>query len=247
MDQSTLLNQIGLSEKEANLYQLMLELGAQPAGKVVLTADMPRGTVYEILNQLTEKGLIDQYQNNKNVTVFRAKHPYALKEYIENQKTKIEQTESQLDSVFADFVNLYSTAQNRPGVKFYEGREGIIKIYEEILRENKPIDSIEEKGDMNAYIPDYVPIFVKKRVNKKLPNRVISPDTNVNNITNPDKFITAKTIPADKFPFRMDIKITGQKVSLITFNGEQASGILIDNKEIADNFQMLFDFLWGKV
>ena len=92
-----------------------------------------------------------------------------------------------------------------------------------------------------------MPVFVKKRVSQKIPNRVISPDTNTYNVTDPQKLITAKTIPADQFPFRMDIKITDTKVSLITFNNQEAVGILIDNKEIAENFKTLFTLLWERV
>jgi len=247
MNQAEFLKEMGLSEKEAIIYQIMLKIGVSPAQKVVMETEMPRGTVYEILSQLEQKNLIESFQNEKNITVFRAKHPFALKEYVENKKEHIRQTETKLDSIFTDFINLYSQSQTRPGVKFYEGKKGIIKIYEEILKENKPIDSFEEKGDMIEYIPDYVPIFVKKRVKKQLPNRVISPDTNKYNKTNPAKFITAKLLPADQFPFRMDIKIAGNKVSLITFNKKNAVGILIDNQEIADNFQMLFELMWSKL
>ena len=46
------------------------------------------------------------------------------------------------------------------------------------------------------------------------------------------------------FPFRMDIKIAGRLVSLITFKKDSTVGVLIDNQEIADNFQILFELLW---
>jgi len=136
---------------------------------------------------------------------------------------------------------------NKSGVRYYEGKEGIIKIYEELLDNNQPIDSIEEKGDLLAYIPNYAADYVKKRIKRKLFNRVISPDTNTLNKTNSEKFIEARPVSAEEFPFRMDIKISGHKVSLITFQKKNAVGILIDNPEIADNFKILFNFLWSKL
>jgi hypothetical protein len=116
-----------------------------------------------------------------------------------------------------------------------------------LLDNNLPIDSIEEKGDLLAYLPDYASEYVQKRVQKKLFNRVISPDSNILNKTDPKKFIEARLASTNEFPFRMDIKISGHKVSLITFQKKNAVGVLIDNPEIADNFRILFNLLWDKL
>ena len=130
---------MGLSSKEAQIYQIMLEIGTVPAQTIVKETQMPRGTVYEILEQLKQKRLIDSFQNEKNITIFRAKHPFALKEFVENKKEIISQTETKLNSILTDFINLYSQSQNKPGVKFYEGKEGIKKVLWDSLKSKTEI------------------------------------------------------------------------------------------------------------
>jgi len=241
-----IIDKIGLTDKESALYELLLSTGETTAGKLIKNSGLKRATVYTVLDSLIKKNLVEQTELAP-IIKYQAKHPYVLKELAESRVREIQSAGGELDALLPSLAHLYGEHHNRPGVSFYSGKEGIIKIYETILAQNQPIDSIEEKGDMLAYIPDYVPVFVKKRVQKKLPNRVISPDTNKYNVSNPDKFITAKTLPAEQFPFRMDIKIAGDKVSLITFNKEEAGGVLIDNREIADNFKMIFELLWEKI
>src|SRR5690606_1135553 len=113
-------------------------------------------------------------------------------------------------------------AVGRPGVKFYEGKEGIIQAYEELLDNMQPIDSIEDARDMVDFIPDYVQTYVRKRVERGLPNRSIAPDTNTINDPNPDRLLDSRLLPASLFPFRMDIKISGNTVQLTTLEKNQA-------------------------
>lgn len=241
-----MLTQIGLSEKQAVVYEALLNLGKATIGKLLPKIPYKRGNTYDILEELKEKALLSEIEE-RGKKVFIVEPPEQLKVLIEKKAQEMKQQEKSLQANFDQLASVYRLAMSKPGVRYYEGKDGIIKIYEELLNNSKPIDSIEEKGDLLKYIPDYAPEFVKKRVNLKLFNRVISPDTNKLNKTDPDKFIKAKLIPADKFPFRMDVKISGGIVSLITFQKNNAVGVLIDNPEIADNFKILFNYLWDQL
>ncbi|MFA6097951.1 MAG: helix-turn-helix domain-containing protein [Patescibacteria group bacterium] len=238
------LNQIGLSEKEATVYEALLLLGKANMGKLLPKVPYKRGNTYDILGDLIKKGLVLETEE-RGKKVFTVEPPEQLKALVEKNEHQLNQQKKVLQSNFEQLASTYRLTMNKPGVRFFEGQEGIIKIYEELLSNNQPIDSIEEKGDLLEYIPDYAPIYIKTRVQKKLFNRVISPDTNALNKTNSDKFIEARLIPVNKFPFRMDIKISGHKISLITFQKKNAVGVLIDNEEIANNFKILFNFLWS--
>ncbi len=239
------LAQVGLSEKEATIYEALLQLGKAGMGQLLARVPYKRGNAYDLVYELMRKGLISETEE-RGKKVFAIEPPSALKVLLENREQELRRQQQTLSASLDQLQSAYRLAMNKPGVRYYEGKEGIIKIYEELLENNQPIDSIEEKGDLLTYIPDYAPQYVKKRVQKKLFNRVISPDTNTLNKTDKNKFIEAHRLPADQFPFRMDIKISGNKISLITFQKENAVGVLMDNPEIADNFKILFEFLWRK-
>ncbi|HOZ36476.1 MAG TPA: helix-turn-helix domain-containing protein [bacterium] len=239
-----ILTQLGLSDKEAEIYQIMLRHGKTPASKILPETSLKRTTVYSILEDLVKKGIVEKDESGA-VIEFRAKHPYALKEYLESRVSQIKTAESKLDAVLPDFISFYNSAQNRPGVKFYEGKEGIIKIYEELLKQGKNIDSIEDKGEMAAFIPEYSKDYPKKRVKHNIFNRVIAPSDNPINPTNEKEMRETRFIPTSQFPFRMDVKIVGQLVSLITFKKDNPTGVLIDNQELAENFRMMFELIWN--
>jgi hypothetical protein len=67
------------------------------------------------------------------------------------------------------------------------------------------------------------------------------------NTTDPKQLREVRIVPTRLFPFRMDIKIAGNKTLLVTFNQNQAVGVLVDNPEIATNFKILFHFLWTTI
>ncbi len=136
---------------------------------------------------------------------------------------------------------------DRPGVKFYQGKEGIISIYDALLDQGEPIDSFEDKGEMIKLIPEYAAGYPKQRVKRNIFNRVIAPRDNPINQTDPTLLRETRFVTTDRFPFRMDIKISGRYVSLITFQKENPVGVLIDNKEIAENFRMLFNLVWSSL
>jgi HTH-type transcriptional regulator, sugar sensing transcriptional regulator len=246
MDQKMLLNEIGLSDKEAEIYQILLRIGVAPAKKVVLEANMPRGTVYEILEQLTKKQLLEQFQNEKNITVFRVRHPYALKEFIESQKEKISQTEVKLDSLFADFVNLYSQSQNRPGVKFYEGIEGVKKVLWDTLNSKTEILTIADIEAIKKYIYDINEEYVKQRNKKAIPKRLLVQDTpyarerqkNYSEITH------SKLFKLDINPFNTMMQIYDNKIAYITMTENFFISIIIEDSFLYSMHKALFNSIW---
>ena len=150
------LDAAGLDDREILVYEALLARGIATASQITPDTGLGRVMVYRVLEDLVSKKLVSK-DESEPVLRYRARHPYALKQYAENQVNKLRETEGTIDALIPRLTSLFHQGQSRPGVKFYEGKEGIIKIYEDILSERSPIDSIEEKGDMIAYLPDYVP------------------------------------------------------------------------------------------
>lgn len=240
----TTLIQAGLNPEQAAVYEVLLKIGPSPARKISQNSPYKRSLVYKILDELVALNLASKKDEVGKISMFEPAHPMKLKELTEKKAEAAKQAQSALDSVLSDLTLAYGMISGRPGVKFYEGRDGIIKIYEEILKSGSPIDSIEDKGEMAAFIPEYFPQFIKKRVKLGIRNRVIVPADNKINIDSQAELRETRFIPTAQFPFRMDIKITDRFVSLVTFQKEHPVGVLIDNQEIADNFRMLFEFVW---
>jgi sugar-specific transcriptional regulator TrmB len=205
---------------------------------------LKRGNAYYHLDNLEQRGLVEK-QIERGRTRFIAKHPEQLELLLAKQKAAIAAAEEELVRTLPELRNIFQLTMVKPGVKFYEGKEGIIKIYEQLLQQGKNIDSFEDKGEMSAYIPEYSSEYPSRRVKKNIFNRVIAPADNQINQNDPKFMRETRFVPTAQFPFRMDIKISGGLVSLITFQKDDAVGILIENREVSDNFKILFEMVWG--
>ncbi|MBI2444671.1 MAG: hypothetical protein HYV42_05550 [Candidatus Magasanikbacteria bacterium] len=239
----TTLTDLGLGQNEAKLYEILV---ATPDATIPLlqkTSPFSRPMLYYILQSLEQYELVEAKQVGKK-TVYNAAQPERLEEFITDQEKSLRRQREQLKTIIGDLRSAYNLAHNKPGVKFYEGKDGVIQAYEELLELNEPIESIEDKGEMAQFIPDYYPTFIKKRVERKIFNRVVVPTTNQINTTSAPELRETRTIPVEDFPFSMDIKISGSAVLLTTLKEGQAMAVRIVHPLIAENYKLIFNFFW---
>jgi len=240
------LTELGLSEKEAAMYEALLQKGQALIPDLVKATGFKRGDTYNILAGLEAWGLAEKKEKDgKNYYV--PAHPTKLNEAVADQEKEVESTKKALNSAIPDLVSMYNLAINKPGVRFFEGKEGVIQAYETLLDIRQPILSIEDKGNMLEFFPEYVKKYVNKRIDRQIPSRAIAPDTNTVNTPNPTKFLDSRLIPSAEFPFNMDIKICGDLVQLATLKEGQAVAVHLYNPIIAANFKIIFEYMWKQV
>lgn len=235
----------GLEPSVAAVYVALLELGESQVPAISLKTSLSRASIYEALTHLIAEGYIEYRKEGRNA-YYKANHPEKLRDLVAQKKREVALLEGEMGETIKLLSSAYNLSLKKPGVSFYEGKDGIIQAYEELLAISSPIDSIEDKGEMGDFIPDYAKQFVKKRVAKHIKNRVVAPSTNAINITSNKELRETRTIPLDQFPFGMDVKISGNTVLLITLKEKEAVGIKIVHQEIAENFRTLFQYLWNQ-
>src|SRR4030042_3382060 len=159
------LENYGLNEKEAKVYLASLELGSASVQKISRKTDFPRSTCYDVLDALRKKGLISTYRK-KNIRYFSPEDPQSL---INNAKEKLELLEDSLPQ----FRAVYGSSKDRPTVRFYQGKEQMKMILDEILKEAKELIAFGSPTDIFTTLGKIFPKFVAKRVKKKIPVRTI--------------------------------------------------------------------------
>ncbi len=245
-EEKNLLKQIGLSEKEAEIYQILLKLGKVPANKILPHTQLKRTTVYSILDELADKGLIEK-DESRGLIEFRAKHPYSLKEYLENQVQQIKTAERQLEAVLPDFISLYQQAQNRPGVRFYEGKEGMRKVIEDSLNSQTEIYTYVDIEAIMQYIPEINKDYVKKREKLGIKKKGIIVDTPTARkyLANYDtRVTTSKLIPLKTGPTKTIMQIYDNKISYITLGQDTMIGLIVADQYIYQMHKALFEYIW---
>ncbi len=134
---------------------------------------------------------------------------------------------------------------DRPKILFYEGREGLEKVYEDTLTSHEPIRAYATYDDMEKALPGYFPEYFYRRAKKGIPIRAIFPFTqagiDLSNFDEAQKRQTAM-IPADKYYFSPEINIYDNKVMIASW--KEKLGIIIESNEIADAMKKIFELSW---
>jgi sugar-specific transcriptional regulator TrmB len=109
------LEQIGLSPKEAQVYLALLALESSTAYEIAQHCEVKKPTVYVILEDLRQKGLVLKVPHAKKA-LFAAKD---ISEYLAEQRGKLNAVQSMLPRL----QSLSST--NKPKVYFFNGMRGM--------------------------------------------------------------------------------------------------------------------------
>lgn len=136
------LENLGLSEKEVQVYLALLKLGRSSAAGVALEAKLKRPTTYVILGDLMQKGLVLKTPRARK-QLFTAKSP---QEFFAEAREKLVLAESILPQIIA--------ISEKPGKKFkvlfYEGISGLLEMYQLC---NRQINGKELLGFFARIIP----------------------------------------------------------------------------------------------
>ena len=242
------LQHLGLSENEAKTYMAMLELGPSVMAEIAKKAQINRPTAYVQIESLKKKGLVSTQTKGKK-QFFIAESPDKLELLIESELKNIENKKSDLGNFLPELLNLFNTSGQRPHVKFFEGKEGVLALQKEFLKtDHTPIYGITSLDNVFEVFPEFENTYIKKRVQKKIPSRTIYTSRKGPILKQSDdaSLRESKYIEPDKLPLGVDITIFKDKVAIIALKG-QISGTLIEHKEVADSFKAIFELIWSRL
>ncbi len=238
------LQKLGLSQKEARLYLVALENGPATITKLAQKSGLKRGTIYEFLTEMLEKGLLEVSISGKR-KLYASVQPQKLKKIIDRQKEI-------LDNLIPDLSLLTSTSPAKPKIKFYEGKEGLVAAYYEMLDlpdGSEVLGFATFEGIYKLFSEGAINTYIKKRVAKKIKQKLIMPtDEYAHNHLNNNKQELRQTlmIPKNKFSITNEINIYQDKVAIISL-GEEKVGVIIESKQIADTQRAIFNLLWNNL
>lgn len=239
----TTLEGLGLTDKEAAIYLLLLQIGTAPASTLADKANIPRSTAQFTCQQLTKSGLLRMVQR-ANTYLFTPEPPEKLELLLHKQQDELAEKENQLHRIIGELKAMQNPHIILPKVQFYEGEEGMIQLYERILELRQPIDSFEEAGELFELFPDYPKEFVRKRIERKIFNRCIAPKGNPLNVTDSKRFIETRFVDSSTFHFTWHVKICENLVGIFSFQKHAPVAIAIEHEDISRNFRLLFEFVW---
>lgn len=242
------LKSIGLSENEAKVYMAMLELGSATVLEISAKAEVNRPTTYVQIESLKKMGLVSTQTKGKK-QLFMAESPEQLEFVIEKERKTIEQKKEELIKLLPELTNLFNISGDKPQVRFFEGKEGILKIQSEFLKTKADfIYGISDFDSVMEIFPDFTSAYSSKRAKREIPSKLIYTSIKGPFLKESDKdFLReSKYVPKDKLSLGSDITIFGDKIAIMALKG-QISGVIIEHKEMANSLRSVFELLWSGI
>jgi len=237
------LEKLNLNEKEAGVYLAMLELGETNIERISEKSKIRRTTVYDVLEDLSEKGLAGHIKNKKR-TLYYAEDPRKLEEQLDEKKMV-------LKNILPELMSVANLIDKKPKIRYFEGIEGIKNVYkdtlkyssQEILMWGSPevIKHFDNDWLWNYYVP--------RRIRNKIWMRAIGLDMEVvKNIKSQDEKHLRKTrlSPYSQFPFEVEINLYGNgSIGIMSF--KEQFGLIIESKKIYNTLKSIFEMNWNSL
>lgn len=236
---SSLLQDLGLNQKEAQVYLGLLQLGQTSVLALARRTGLKRPTIYLVLDELIRKGYAATVPREKK-KIFIALPPDRLQE-------RFTKTQEALASALPQLWALYTIKSARPTVRLFEGWRALDQIYQEITTSG-------EREILSFYSPE---VTSKKFAEsfmyfiKLLKSHPEARSRELIFLTDPQHFYlqAVKKLPnhdarfvSEKYRFFTDNIIWLNTIAI--FSLEKEFAVVIESKDVVDSFRSLFELAW---
>jgi len=231
---------IGLSEKEALVYVALLPVESSSVIELSKSTGINRTTLYPILEDLISKKLASEVKHDKKVS-FRAEPPERIETFISNRKSQLEEQEKVLEDIIPQIRGFSREAGEKPIVKLYEGRDGILRSIEEHyeVADNETEEYlIYPRGAIKGlFSPKEQEQAKKMRLRRHVHmNSIFTSDSEYPS----DETSTRHRISAEEYPgVKCEIGVYADRTRIHIIS-ENMSAIDIKSKDFAETMKVLF-------
>jgi sugar-specific transcriptional regulator TrmB len=234
------LENIGLSQKEAVVYMALLAVESSSVMELAKKTEIKRTSIYPIIESLEKKGLVSEVEVGKK-NEYRAEAPERLETYIKNEQIKLDEQAKLLTEIVPRLKSVSRDQGERPIIKYYDGREGIIDSISTYLGDST------EGGDLFMVYPKDIldETFTEAELKRARTSR-LSKHIKTHSLYSyskgdlPSEEISERVRLTDteEFPILCDIAVYEDRVRIHTL-GKKLSAIHIKNHDLAETLKTL--------
>ena len=248
------LETLGLTSQEVTVYLEMLSLGSVPVSVVAKRLKLTRSTIRYTLEKLAKKKLLIESRKNKTF-YYTPEDPERIIRVLRDKKAEIDYQEAAIGKILPDLKSLQSPFKNVPKVQYFEGEEGLIVMYEDVLKsiEQEPLTIFSYAKVLPGHVYPVAWKYLKEVYNPRraavgnqafmiLPENMLESEyVSFNKKLNR----TCAYVPDSEFDFLTGFHVYGDKVAHYFQNQQdQIGGVLIENPSIAQDQKQLFTMAW---
>ena len=230
-----LLQEIGLTSVEIEVYLAIIDLGSCLAGEITRKTSIHRRTVYDAIERLIQKGLISYIKTN-NRKYFEAYNPKKLLEIIREKEELLKNTIPELEKRF-------NFSKEKKETLFFRGKQALKTIFDDQISEEKEVLVLASTVEIKNILEYYFPKFNLQRKEKNIKMKMLfSENLREKQLVKRIPLAEIRFLPKE-YDSNVSTNIYGDKISIVVWS-EEPTATLIKEKAIADSYRNYFDALW---
>lgn len=230
---------LGLSKTETQVYLASFELGSTSVQEIAKKARISRTAGYEAIDSLQKRGLLSTFLRGKK-RFFVAEDPERALKHFKDTVTEMSARLNDFERVLPE-MKLIGGGE-RPAVRFYEGREALFSLFNDLAEVNpKQFDEVSNIDDMY----DYLDVKYLDEIRKVLdPTKIHTRILHKGKLRREGRaHVEFCELLPELGDFHGDIWIYGNRVAFVAFIGK-VMAIIIESQSFADTARVLFEAAW---
>lgn len=233
-----ILTNLGLSPNEAKIYLAALELGQASAQSIAQKAKIKRTTAYSVLEEMVKKDFVLKTEKEGH-------HQY-LAENPKNLSERFKAHQKSFENVLPELEAIHNKREAKPKVLFFEGEEGIKRIYADTIQEKPEIILEINTSDFHKTFPGLPKEYLKQREKNDIHARRLAPaDIIWKKHQQADVEELSETKLLKDFTIPVEINIYNNKVAFMSYADK--IGFIIESEGIAKSMKKIYELLWNKI
>lgn len=237
---TVILVEAGLTEAQAAAYTFLVKNSPISPPRLAEIINESRTNTYKVLEQLEELGLAQKDESDKKIKYW-AKNPSALLQKVKEDQQQAELSAKKLESSLPSLLNDFMKHNEQPGVRFFQGKEGIKEIYEDVLNTCSDVAVIRSPQDNKFLSEIYYDEYQEKRAKLGIKTQIITSKIKTKQ-RDLELGKTRTIISAGLYSAPVEYDIYGDKVAILSFDKE-AIGMIIESPQIAKSMKQLFELV----
>lgn len=240
-----LLN-LGFTDKEANIYMALLELGSTSYTGLAKASGIKRTSLYAIIEQMQERGVV-RYETD------RRRLAPTLPEDLFRQ---LQANTLQFHRLIPQLKELGKKQRSISRVQFFTGKEGIKRAYLERdakklpLKKDRIIRVISDSTTWESFWkktdPNFTENYLKDAKAKGFSWKVLASGSgSVYSLKRGQEYNFVTKILPPEYTSEFDMEIHGTHIIIADLKSEQPYAIKIISTELATALTNFFEFAWN--
>jgi sugar-specific transcriptional regulator TrmB len=234
---TNVLESLGFSKNEIIVYLELIREGKASALDISKKTKIHRSNVYDILEKLFEKGIVDEATENEK-KIFYPINPEDLLDYLK-------QKELELENILPEIEKIQNFPEEERKISVSEGMNSVKNILTHLLDFKEPLDMIGYLPEDKPLLEAFLNQFHRLRMKKKISLRAIFSSENMKKIKELSSFdfSQARYLPENN----QDVCeiICGNRIVLIVWEAP-TEAIIIQSNPISQFYKDKFEILWKK-